>query len=266
MTRLPCSEIPYVVTFLLLAVFCCSVCDASLYVDSRRSFRQKPPAHNGGSIRIFDKTYAVSGGKNVHCSKVLRLTNQIQQIELKKILTKYREAEHFLKGIGLGPEQVFVSSSAESNPDISSYSFPEEESSEDPIIPPIDVPSTKAATMPLRDYISGALDILYYGFMEFGTPPQRLSVDIDTGSADLWVPANCDTCQNKQMDTKKSSTYREGKRSFDVAYVGCSLHRDPNFCSRLHFVGRWGGFRHPRYGRCLCLRSHGLEPGIRCHV
>ncbi|KAA1471763.1 acid protease [Dentipellis sp. KUC8613] len=52
-----------------------------------------------------------------------------------------------------------------------------------------------------------------------GTPAQTLTVDIDTGSADLWVPVNCKNCNGHQFDPSRSSTYRNNNQGFAVTYV-----------------------------------------------
>lgn len=41
--------------------------------------------------------------------------------------------------------------------------------------------------VPLTDFIVGNWDVMYYGPLKFGFPPQEIQVDVDTGSADLWV-------------------------------------------------------------------------------
>ncbi|KAJ8077159.1 hypothetical protein PM082_001587 [Marasmius tenuissimus] len=75
-------------------------------------------------------------------------------------------------------------------------------------------------TLPLVDEIQEGIDLLYYGDVGLGTPAQVFGMDIDTGSADLWVPCGCDRCWSKQYEPHKSSTYRRRKNAspFDVTY------------------------------------------------
>ncbi|KAF9263421.1 acid protease, partial [Marasmius fiardii PR-910] len=72
---------------------------------------------------------------------------------------------------------------------------------------------------PLIDQIEDGLDLVYYGDIKIGTPAQTFGVDIDTGSADLWVPCNCARCDSsRQYDPSKSSTYRKKDGAFNVVY------------------------------------------------
>ncbi|ORY31594.1 aspartic peptidase domain-containing protein [Naematelia encephala] len=75
----------------------------------------------------------------------------------------------------------------------------------------------------LTDYMSGSMDVLYYGSLSIGTPAQSLTVDFDTGSADLWLPVNCGSCNTQQFDASKSSTYRTNGDSFSVEYGSGSV-------------------------------------------
>ena len=83
----------------------------------------------------------------------------------------------------------------------------------------VTLPTAPLATLPLQDYISGSLDILYYGPVSFGTPAQVLEMDIDTGSADLWVTSDCDDCTSSQFDADKSTTMQKQNEDFAIAYV-----------------------------------------------
>jgi len=86
-----------------------------------------------------------------------------------------------------------------------------------PTLPVNNPPGT--GTLPLQDYMSGSEDILYYGSVDIGTPAQSLTVDIDTGSSDLWVPVSCGDCQHNQFDPSQSSTFHGSGKIFSVAYV-----------------------------------------------
>ena len=64
-------------------------------------------------------------------------------------------------------------------------------------------------------------DVAYYGQFNLGTPPQAVLLDVDTGSADLWVPAGCTTCDPRkaQFIPPASSTYSDTGQPFSLAYV-----------------------------------------------
>ncbi|KAJ3915435.1 aspartic peptidase domain-containing protein [Lentinula edodes] len=70
----------------------------------------------------------------------------------------------------------------------------------------------------MTDVIVNEVDMLYYGDLAIGTPGQGLTFDVDTGSADLWVPSPwCGNSKN-HYDGSQSSTYVDQDRRFAVSY------------------------------------------------
>ncbi|KAK4700050.1 hypothetical protein P7C70_g6204, partial [Phenoliferia sp. Uapishka_3] len=79
---------------------------------------------------------------------------------------------------------------------------------------------TKRASgmVPLTDVISGGLDEEYYGGITIGTPPQKLLVDFDTGSSDIWVPGTINACFQESFNALSSSTYKNTLMPFEITY------------------------------------------------
>jgi len=62
-------------------------------------------------------------------------------------------------------------------------------------------------------------DTFYLGDVDIGTPVQKFTVVLDTGSSDLWVPDKTYPGTNKnKFDSKKSSTYEEDGGTWTIHY------------------------------------------------
>ncbi|KAJ6609854.1 aspartic peptidase domain-containing protein [Mycena sp. CBHHK59/15] len=158
---------------------------AGRVIPISRSFHHKP-AINSSSFPVFDR-------------------KPIER-ELKGLWPKFCHARQFFDGIGLQPGLNLD--------DIMSATSTEAES-EEPFISP-DIINT--GVLQLKDCMAGNLDMMYYGPVDFGTPSQKLTVDIDTGSADLWIPVNCSECANNQFKDVRSSTCTNSDVKFSVSY------------------------------------------------
>ncbi|KZT10735.1 acid protease [Laetiporus sulphureus 93-53] len=196
----------------------------SFIAKIRRSSGQPPP-NPGDTDRVFDPTYAAD--------------------ELKAVLAKYSQAAQFLSGIGLNPDthpekgyqpftRPFIGLLNSTANNATTYNATAaHNSSKLPVSAEqqpwvgwaasektsaglVTVPGT--AQLGLTDDAEGGLDILYYGPLGFGSQQQELTVDIDTGSADLWVPVDCQECAGNSFQREHSSSYRNLGQKFSVTY------------------------------------------------
>jgi hypothetical protein len=77
------------------------------------------------------------------------------------------------------------------------------------------------------DLLNGA-GLQYWVNITVGTPPQALSVQLDTGSSDLWIPSAAASicavqdgvagCPNGVFNPSQSSTYKLVAQDFNMSY------------------------------------------------
>ena len=166
-----------------------------------RAFRTPLPLDD----YIFDPTHVVSTPHetvvHVHIHSQFTRLGMIsltgpQSNEITHVLSKYEGAADHLAEITLGTSTVLM-------PNI-----------------PIPLPDLlRSNVMPLTNHFDRNLDLLYYGEVKIGTPAQSLTVQVDTGSADLWIPANCPKCTGTQFKPGQSRTYQSREGTFEEYYV-----------------------------------------------
>ncbi|KAH7919356.1 acid protease [Leucogyrophana mollusca] len=168
----------------------------------RRPFIRKATIDGVGGIPLFNPAYAKK--------------------ELQSVMQKYAKASDYLQGIDLAPDPsvldplVDAEADADAATSVSGTLVSAAADSELPV-PLVDArPTSQTANNPLTDDISGSLDLEYYGPLQFGT--QQLTFDVDTGSADLWIPVGCDMCNNGQFDPTTSRAYVNTGTPFNVTY------------------------------------------------
>ncbi|KAB0357740.1 hypothetical protein FD754_001896 [Muntiacus muntjak] len=79
-------------------------------------------------------------------------------------------------------------------------------------------PDHKFSSHGLRNF----RNIVYFGKISIGTPPQEFQVNFDTGSSDLWVPSvDCQSpscSKHKRFNPQKSTTFRHLDQKINLSY------------------------------------------------
>jgi len=76
-------------------------------------------------------------------------------------------------------------------------------------------------------YLQDEYLTIWYGDVEFGTPPQKIVELFDTGSSNLWVPCvGCSNCETTLFDPTESSTSENDDQTFSITYGTGSVKGD----------------------------------------
>ena len=77
--------------------------------------------------------------------------------------------------------------------------------------------------VPLTDFLNAQ----YFAEIELGTPAQKFSVILDTGSSNLWVPSESCTSiacfLHRRYDSSESRTYQKNGSEFEIQYGSGSM-------------------------------------------
>ncbi|KAF8328140.1 aspartic peptidase domain-containing protein [Cantharellus anzutake] len=84
-------------------------------------------------------------------------------------------------------------------------------------------PSINRRKQSFQKLTNQGVDLVYYGTVFIGTPPQQFNVALDTGSADLWVASSdchtgCDSIP-ATFNSSLSTTYKAAGRILEIQYA-----------------------------------------------